>query len=650
MRHGILIVCLFTLCTSWAQRPSDYSYLKDKYEEHDFVVLEDRTEVEIEKDDEKGVKILKHHFLRVYLTSDRAGLFKSDRIYSSFFEKLIDKEAYALNQKKGKDKYKKEKVKEFNTEEMISEEVFFDDGTVTSFTYEGLKENSIINLEYTLELTDPHLSASGFFGSSYPLLNKSLKVTVEDGVLLKSVYFNMDSTDVDYSRIKERNSTVYHWKKDTVEMFDSEHSSPNRKYFVPHVITRIAHYKNENGEKVGVLDDVQDLYEWYVSLVNQVKCDNQEELQGVIDQIIEPDDTELEKVEKVFKWVQENVKYIAIEDGLGGFIPRDPDLVLSRRYGDCKDMSTLIVQLLEMQGINAHQVWIGTTDIPYEYEEIPSPVVDNHMIAAYYDKQNESYIFLDATDNQIAFGYPSQFIQGKQALINVDDGYEIVEVPIMSADKTLMADSVQVFIDGDRLGGNGSMTLTGYYAGDFKHLLTRVKNESGKERQVEYITKKGSNKYHLGKYDVSIDENAIHYDYEFSVPSYINYTDDEIYVNLSLDLLLDFFVPYEVEDRKTAVEERYATETRYEYVLEIPEGYEVDYVPEDLNVDGGDEFYVKINYDQSEEGKIIYRFELWLDYLILPVDRVSEMEALGKKLKQAYKETIILKKKGEDEE
>ena len=645
MKLNLTLITLFTAFCSWSQAPSELEVLKELYPEYDYVVIKDHSDVTISLHEEKGVEIIKTILLKVYLTNDRAGLFKNDRIYSSYFEKLLDKEAYSLNKKKGKDKYSKEKVKNFNSEETISEEVFFDDGTMTSFSYDGLKEESIINLEYTKELTDAHLSISGFFGSSYPLLNKSTTITVEDGINLSTVYFNMDSSDVNYSMERGRNETIYKWQTDTVEMYESEHSSPSTKYYVPHFITRINHYTNSQGVKVGVLESVEDLYNWYISLVNKVKCDNEEELQKIIEEIISPEDAELEKVKKVFKWVQENVKYIAIEDGLGGFIPRDPDLVLNRRYGDCKDMATLIVQMLEMQGIKGHQVWIGTRSIPYEYEEIPSPAVDNHMIAAYFDKESNSYIFLDATDDQIAFGYPSDFIQGKQALINVEDGYEIVEVPVMTAQKTIMSDTAKVFIDRDRLGGNGVLRLTGYYAGDFKHLMKRIKNEDGKKSQVEYITKKGSNKYQLGNYDVTVNENDITYDYEFSIPSYVNRTDQEIYVNMNLDLLVDFFTPYEVEDRKTPVTENYATQTNFAYTLEIPEGYEIDYVPEDLFVDGGDKFYVKIIYDQSKPGEITYYFDLKLDFIILEKELVPQMESLGKKLKSAYKETIILKKK-----
>jgi hypothetical protein len=427
-------------------------------------------------------------------------------------------------------------------------------------------------------------------------------------------------------------------------MYKSENSSPNPKYFVPHLISRINHNTDTKGNKLGVLENVQDLFNRYISLTDQVKCENKEGLQAIVDEIIAPKDTELEKVKKVFEWVQENVKYIAIEDGLGGFIPRDPDIVLNRRYGDCKDMATLIVQLLEIQGINAHQVWIGTTDIPYKYEEVPSQVVDKHMIAAYFDKQSNAYIFLDATDDKIAFGYPTSFIQGKEALINVDGSYKIVEVPVLTADKTLMTDTAKVYIDHDKIRGDGKLVLTGYYAGDFKSALKRVKDENGKKNQAEYITKKGSNKYRLESYKINIEENALSFDYAFSVPNYINRTENEIYVNMNLKLLPSFFSPYELEDRKLSVTERYATQTHFVYTLDIPEGFKIDYVPENIFVDGGDKYHVKINYNTDKAGEITYSFDLRLNYIVFDVEQVKEMVAHGKILKGAHKETIVLKK------
>lgn len=643
----IIISVSFLIITTliWSQRPIDYAIFSELYKEHDYVLLEDNTTINISHHKEKGVEIIRTLEKTFYLTSDRAGLFQNDKIYSSYFEKILNKEAFSLNVVTGKDRCKKEKVKDFETDETISNDVFFDDVVVTSFQYKGVKKGSILSLKYTSELTDPHLSFSAFFSSSHPVVNKTMEINVEDGIEISTVYFNMDSTDVNFTTSRKRNSTTYRWEKDTLEIYKPEPSSPKPRYFVPHFVSRISHYVNQDGEKIGVLEGVQDLYNWYSSMVNEVKCEDTLSLHSLVHQIVSPEDSEREKVRKVFQWVQNNVRYIAIEDGLGGFIPRDPDVVLKRRYGDCKDMATLIYKLLKIQDIPSYLVWIGTRDLPYRYEELPSPVIDNHMITAYYDEIAGEYIFLDATDDNIAFGYPSGFIQGKEALIDKENGnFEIVSVPIPTADKTIMADSVQLYIEDYELRGKGEMQLTGYYAADTKDVLKASSREKSKKKFTQGLTQKGNNKYDLEKYNIALNENEVIFDYEFSIPSYINKTENEIYINLNLENLSGFFSAYEVKDRKRAVTERYATQTQYVYNLTIPEGYELDYVPEDVSMDGGDLFSFHINYDASHENQVVYNFNLILNYIHLDVEDVPSIVELGKKVKTAYKETIILKK------
>ena len=52
-------------------------------------------------------------------------------------------------------------------------------------------------------------------------------------------------------------------------------------------------------------------------------------------------------------YVQREIRYLGIEIGAGGYIPRDPDRVLRRRYGDCKDMTRLLNAILHELDITA---------------------------------------------------------------------------------------------------------------------------------------------------------------------------------------------------------------------------------------------------------------------------------------------------------
>src|SRR5262249_17808177 len=51
------------------------------------------------------------------------------------------------------------------------------------------------------------------------------------------------------------------------------------------------------------------------------------------------------------RWVQDKVRYVALEVGEGGYVPREPSVVAHRLYGDCKDKSFLYMALLARKGI-----------------------------------------------------------------------------------------------------------------------------------------------------------------------------------------------------------------------------------------------------------------------------------------------------------
>ena len=74
-----------------------------------------------------------------------------------------------------------------------------------------------------------------------------------------------------------------------------------------------------------------------------------------------------EKIRNIYYWVQDNIRYIAFEDGIAGFKPDEANNVLTKRYGDCKGMANLTRQMLKAAGFDARLTWIGTNHISYDY-------------------------------------------------------------------------------------------------------------------------------------------------------------------------------------------------------------------------------------------------------------------------------------------
>lgn len=87
-----------------------------------------------------------------------------------------------------------------------------------------------------------------------------------------------------------------------------------------------------------------------------------------------------QKVMRALRWVQENIRYTSISIGPGSYTPTDPETVLERRFGDCKDKSLLLATLLRRLDIDARPALVHSRRGPILPQELPSPYVFDHAI------------------------------------------------------------------------------------------------------------------------------------------------------------------------------------------------------------------------------------------------------------------------------
>ena len=66
------------------------------------------------------------------------------------------------------------------------------------------------------------------------------------------------------------------------------------------------------------------------------------------------------KIRALANFVQDDVRYVAIELGIGGYQPHPASEVFSHRYGDCKDKATLLSTMLKEIGVESYYVIINT--------------------------------------------------------------------------------------------------------------------------------------------------------------------------------------------------------------------------------------------------------------------------------------------------
>lgn len=117
-----------------------------------------------------------------------------------------------------------------------------------------------------------------------------------------------------------------------------------------------------------------------------------------------------------FRFVQHEISYVAIENGINGYVPRPPNQILTNKMGDCKDMANLLCTLLKNYGFEVY-LGISKTNAIKDTFNFPSLNMANHMIAVL--KLNEEFVFLDATEDMCLYGDPSfQILETEAFLIN----------------------------------------------------------------------------------------------------------------------------------------------------------------------------------------------------------------------------------------
>ncbi|MEO8432681.1 MAG: DUF3857 domain-containing protein [Acidobacteriota bacterium] len=140
------------------------------------------------------------------------------------------------------------------------------------------------------------------------------------------------------------------------------------------------------------------------------------------------------------RWVQDRIRYVALEAGEGGWVPREPALVTKRLYGDCKDKAFLLLALLARSGIEAYPVLTRGTDDGAIDGDFPSPVQFNHVIVAIRQPAPSGLaaeirakglvaVLFDPTSPWTPYGQLPAQLQGARGLLVRSDGGELLDFP-----------------------------------------------------------------------------------------------------------------------------------------------------------------------------------------------------------------------------
>ena len=110
-----------------------------------------------------------------------------------------------------------------------------------------------------------------------------------------------------------------------------------------------------------------------------------------------PQSPTLDTINRIVGKLHREVRYTGIEFGSARLIPEFPSETLRRRFGDCKDKSTLLVAALRASGIEAYLALLSAGDDQDVSAELPGLGMFNHAIVYVPGVNGGKDLWIDAT-------------------------------------------------------------------------------------------------------------------------------------------------------------------------------------------------------------------------------------------------------------
>ncbi|WP_242392221.1 DUF3857 domain-containing protein, partial [Anaeromyxobacter oryzisoli] len=132
-----------------------------------------------------------------------------------------------------------------------------------------------------------------------------------------------------------------------------------------------------------------------------------------------------EAIRRILAWVHANVRYTGLELGQAAIVPTPPGETLKRRYGDCKDLSLLVVGLLRAAGIEARLALVRSDWRDLD-RALPGISQFDHAIVRV---EGAPPVWIDATAPYSPPGALPPQVEGRLALVTGKGVKDLVRTP-----------------------------------------------------------------------------------------------------------------------------------------------------------------------------------------------------------------------------
>ncbi|HKD15389.1 MAG TPA: DUF3857 and transglutaminase domain-containing protein [Candidatus Angelobacter sp.] len=366
----------------------------------------------------------------------------------------------------------------------------------------------------------------------------------------------------------------------------------------------------------------------------------------------------LERIKALARFAQHDIRYAAIEIGIGGFRPHPAAEIFAHRYGDCKDKATVLATMLAQIGVKAYNMLVHT-DRGVFTEKSPPFLGFNHMILAiqlpegsfksplpalYQHPKLGHLLIFDPTAESVPFGQLPSFEQDNYALLITDQGGELIHLPVSQPELNGIVRTAKLtLLPNGTLQGEIQEVTSGYRAAAAREYL---KDETQKDRKkiIEHFLGRVMGSFQVDSFDLvnadDIDKDLI-LRYKFTADHYAKTAGPLLLVR-----------PRIVGEKAGYFDSTKPRHYAYEFPapfrdsdtveITLPEGFKVDELPDPAKASFP--FGEYVSKTEASGNVLKYTREYKMTSTLVPVDRMEQLKHLFSEIATDEKNMAVLKK------
>ena len=340
----------------------------------------------------------------------------------------------------------------------------------------------------------------------------------------------------------------------------------------------------------------RDLGAWYRSLTLDRRVASSD-IKSKIAELTATQTTTLGKMQALASFVQSDIRYVAIELGIGGLQPHSAKDVFAHRYGDCKDKVTLLSTMLKEIGVDSHYLIVNTTrgavtdstpvGLRFNHVilaiQLPQDTQDTSLLATLTHAKLGRLLLFDPTDTYTPLGQLAGPLQGGYGLLVTPEGGDLVKIPVLPSNTSSIQRTAHLQLDENgRLSGEVHEVWAGDPASEERSTLDLTTQETDRIKSIESVLASSFPTFQLTKAAITnrqISSKPLEWTYSLEVDQYAKPTGDLLTVRPRVLGSMSKGLLETREPRRYDIEFEGPRRDTDLFEITLPEGYVVDDLP-----------------------------------------------------------------------